>query len=355
MQKKITASFISLVVLLVLNVATAMAGITPLDYGKVENWIINDNVDTSRPYDLIFFVGTSVLEPTQDNGVAMPDEEARARGFMNYRLCGSELAENARVFCPMQRQLALSYALNYTSHDTIIEDIASKEPFADLTAALDYYFEHYNQGGKRPFVLAGHSQGGASVQAVLEKYFLSTEKRDYLKNMIAAYSIGYGVTQAAFDAWPAKEGLLHFAEGAEDFNCLLSWNTEGPGEKGGSFLIGDAGETVLVINPLNWKRDGTYAGIEENQGVMVKGTAPDGSYSLRFSLLPEDLLDAQLDLQRGSVLCSTTRDYIQLPVAGGGELWGGKSLHTYDGSGYYMNIRNNLRQRLANFLAAKAG
>ena len=35
--------------------------------------------------------------------------------------------------------------------------IASREPKADVFAALDYYFENYNHG--RPYILAGHSQG----------------------------------------------------------------------------------------------------------------------------------------------------------------------------------------------------
>lgn len=326
--------------------------VVPLDYSKVENWLINDNADTSRPYDLIFFVGTAVLQPTQATGIAAMDEASRVLGLSNFMMCGSELAENARVFCPMQRQVALSYALKYTSHEAILADIANKEPYADLKAALDYYFEHYNKDGKRPFVLAGHSQGGASVQVVLEKYFLTTDKKDYLHNMIAAYSIGYGVASKDFAAWPNKEGRLHFATGRDDFNCLISWNTEGVGEKGTSFLLADKGDTTLVINPINWKRDTTYAGISENDGVLVKtvGTSDPG----HLSLLPQDLMDAQVDVQRGSVICSTSKDFIKLPVKTTGELWGGKSLHGYDGKGYFNNIKNNLRVRVNHFLAAKS-
>ena len=41
-------------------------------------------------------------------------------------------------------------------------------PYTDITAALDYYFENYNQG--RPFVIAGHSQGSAILRLVLKRY-----------------------------------------------------------------------------------------------------------------------------------------------------------------------------------------
>ena len=327
------------------------SSVKPLDYSRVENWVINANADLNTDFDLIFFCCTSVVVPEQENGVAIMTEEARAIGYENYVLVGSQLSDNARVFCPMQRQMSLKYALEaYKSHDAMFADVGTKEPYVDLEAALDYYFEHYNQGAKRPFVLAGHSQGAGALQVCLMRYFLTTDKKDYLKNMIAAYSIGYGVSKKIFDAMPCKEGRLHFAEGADDFNCLISWNTEGPGEKGPSILLADEGDETLVINPLNWKRDETYAGTSENGGVLVKEKREDGTVRYHMSLLEKDLCDAQIDLGRGSVICSTRPNgYIK------GGIWGGKSLHGIDGSAFYASMRSNLKLRVASFLAAKSG
>ena len=310
--------------------------VQPLDYSKVENWVINANADLNTDYDLIFFCGTSMINATEENGVGRMTDAARAMGYTNYMVIGSQLSDNARVFCPLQRQMSLKYALDtYKKHNDMFVDVGTKEPYIDLEAALDYYFEHYNRDAKRPFVLAGHSQGAGALQVCLWRYFLATDKKDYLKNMIAAYSIGYGVSKKHFDAMPNKEGRLHFAEGAGDFNCLISWNTEGPGEKGPNFLLGDEDDETLVINPLNWKRDETYAGIDENGGVLVKEQRPDGTIRFHLSLLEKDLCDAQLDLKRGSVICSTRpNEYVKLPIYEG-DLWGGKSLHTNDGPAFY--------------------
>ena len=325
----------------------------PLDYSRVENWVINANADLNTDYDLIFFCGTSVQDAEQENGVALMTDEARAMGYTNYVIVGSALSENARVFCPIQRQMALKYLFdNFNTHEAIFEQIGTKEPYVDLEAALDYYFEHYNKGAKRPFVLAGHSQGGASLQVCLARYFLLTDKKDYLKNMIAAYSVGYGVSKKYFEALPNKEGRLHFVEGADDFNCLISWNTEGPGEKGRNFLLAEEDDETLVINPINWRRDETYAGINENYGVLKTVPQKDGTTRYQTSILAEDLCDAQIDLKRGSVICSTIKDYVKLPIAEG-EIWGGKSLHPYDGTAYYNNMRVNIKQRVANFLKSK--
>ena len=329
------------------------SSVKPLDYSRVENWVINANADLNTDYDLIFLCGTSVTVPEQDNGVALMTEEARAMGYGNYMVVGSQLSDGARVFCPLQRQIALKYALEcFKTHNEIFEAVGTREPYIDLEAALDYYFEHYNKGAARPFVLAGHSQGGAALQVCLARYFLLTDKKDYLKSMIAAYSIGYGVSKRHFEALPNKEGLLHFAEGADDFNCLISWNTEGPGDKGTSFLLADEGDETLVINPLNWKRDETYASINENYGVQKKKQDDNGTTHYYMSLLSDDLCDAQIDLKRGSVICSTIKDYVKLPMVQG-DLWGGKSLHIYDGSAYYNNMKINLRHRVDNFLKSK--
>ena len=325
------------------------SSVKPLDYSRVENWVINANADLNTDFDLIFFCGTSVTASGQENGVALMTDEARAIGYANYMAVGSQFSDNARVFCPLQRQMSLNYLLGCCiSHDNIFTEVGTKEPYIDLEAALDYYFEHYNIGAKRPFVLAGHSQGGAAIQVCLVRYFLLTDKKDYLKSMIAAYSIGYGVSKREFDAMPDKDGLLHFAEGADDFNCLISWNTEGPGAKGPNFLLADEGDRTLVINPLNWKHDEAYAGIDENQGVLLKEKRDNGITRYHMSLLTDDLCDAQIDLKRGSVICSTVTDYVKLPNIQG-EIWGGKSLHFYDGSAYYNNVKNNLKLRVDNF------
>lgn len=353
MQPKSKFIFMALMLMLLIpNMTTVTVKASALDYANIKNWIINDKAVQGKSYDLIFFIGTSVIDQTQDNGVSAPSEDMRQSGYFNYIACGSELAENARVFCPLQHQIALKPIMQYNSHDRLIDEIAEKEPYQDLKAALDYYFSHYNKEGQRPFVIAGHSQGGAAVQVVLNKYFLQSDKRDYLKNMVAAYSIGYGVAEKHFAAWPNKEGRLHFALGPADFNCLISWNTEGIGPKGKNILLADERDTTLVINPLNWQRDESYASIKENQGILQSSIDAAGKKTYHLSFQQQDLLDAKIDLQRGSVLCSTTQDFVSLPpkIADNTEIWGGKSLHFYDGKGYYNNTKSNLQIRLNEFL-----
>ncbi len=50
-------------------------------------------------------------------------------------------------------------------------------PYADIVAALDYYFDNYNEG--RSFILASHSQGSAIASLVLKDYFNLTFAKNY--------------------------------------------------------------------------------------------------------------------------------------------------------------------------------
>ena len=65
--------------------------------------------------------------------------------------------------------------------------------------------------------------------------------------------------------WLAKTGLK-FAEGPTDTGVIISWNTEGPANlETKNMTLAPGG---LIINPINWKRDDTYAPATENLGSL---------------------------------------------------------------------------------------
>ena len=97
------------------------------------------------------------------------------------------------------------------------EEAFNSVPKTDVFAALDYYFEHLNGG--RPFILAGHSQGSIMQSFVLAEYMKAHP--EYLKRMIAAYVIGFSITEDYLKANPH----LKFAEGADDTAIVVSEET----------------------------------------------------------------------------------------------------------------------------------
>jgi hypothetical protein len=203
-----------------------------------------------------------------------------------YQMQATVYEESANVFAPYYRQVNMAAAMSLPS-DELNATFAST-PKEDVFAALDYYFEHLNAG--RPFILASHSQGSIMQSFVLAEYM--KKHPDYLKRMIAAYVIGYSITEDYLKANPH----LKFAEGADDTGVIISYNTEGEGNGNNIVVLPGA----ISINPINWKRDETYASAEESLGGRVFNME-----TLDFEKVP-NAADAKIDLKRGVVITTTT-------------------------------------------------
>ena len=243
------------------------------------------------------------------------------------------------LYEPFYRQSNLCALTGMTPEE--IMEFQSHEQRTDIYAALDYFFEHYNQG--RPFILAGHSQGSLMLKMALSDYF--REHTEYLERMVAAYVIGFSVTPDDLKANPA----LKFAEGANDTGVIVSLNTEGPENKNEKNAV--VLENAISINPLNWKRDDTYAPASENIGDRIPIMEPGSFEALEFKFHKPGLADAQLDLERGVVVCTTLSDQYVKPEEHGAEnIFGPASLHESDYAAYWDNIRENVMTRIDAFL-----
>ena len=215
-----------------------------------------------------------------------------------------------------------------------------REQRTDVYAALDYYFEHFNPG--RPFILAGHSQGSMMLKIALTDYF--KEHTEYLKRMVAAYVIGYSITTDDLEANPA----LRFAEGTDDTGVIVSWNTEGPENKNEANIV--VMKNAISINPLNWKRDDTYAPASENLGDKLPVLGDKGIIPVGFEIHHPGLADAQVDVERGVVVCTTlSKCYVPPVVPGRPNRFGPASLHSSDYPAYWDNIRENVQVRIQAF------
>ena len=223
----------------------------------------------------------------------------------------------------------------YGRGDEALEAVG-REPRTDVYAALDYYFTHYNNG--RPFILAGHAQGSMLLKLVLREYMAAHP--EYYDRMIAAYVLGYSITNEDMLVNPN----LKFAEGADDVGVIVSWNTEGAGNDGNLCVLPGA----LAINPLNWRRDATYAPASENLGSHIVNPKT----RIVYDSVP-GLADARLDVERGVVISSGEGlSYISQTNPQLSAYYGERSYHNNDYSFFYYNIRENVAARTAAWFAA---
>ena len=303
------------------------------DYSKKTNWYkipeITKEFDTFYIYSTIYF-GANEGDPDY---ATLDNAEMLAGIPIEHAIKSSVFEEATNLFIPLYRQSSMKYAAEVYMKDGNIDAALISIPYTDITAALDYYFENYNQG--RPFVIAGHSQGSAILRLVLKRYF--KEHPEYYKRMVAAYAIGYSITKEDLEANPH----MKFATGETDTGVIISWHAEGPKNVEVNFPIPSViiAKNGIAINPLNWKLDETYAPASMNLGSIVMDET--GKTEIR------DIDgDAQVCLARGTVVTNakaTPNDMVDLA--------GPQCYHQDDYSIFYNNIKDNVAKRIAAYKA----
>ena len=313
---------------------------TPTDYSDKNNWVhLPETAD--KEVDTFFLYPTVYINPMPGAPAIVPVDDPMLRAGVkeNYRQAPLVFEDLTNLYEPYYRQSNLCALLGKSPAECTVFQL--QEQRTDVYAALDYYFEHFNQG--KPFILAGHSQGSWMLKIALQDYF--KEHVDYLEKMVAAYVLGFSITTDDLKANPA----LKFAEGADDTGVIISWNTEGPENKNeyNCVLLPNA----ISINPLNWKRDDTYAPASENLGDWMPVTDETGLRAISFDVHHPGLADARVDVERGVVVCTTLAEHYVRPIhPGARNPFGPASLHLRDYPAYWENIRENVLTRINAFM-----
>lgn len=315
-----------------------------LDYSKDDNWMYKQ-VDGGHEVDLVYFYPTVGVYPNY-MAICKPDDEMKRSAKLAFDETGSCFASYTNVFAPYYTQLppnftikeAAEYLSKYKINPSILtkgylEVLTYTHVRTDVYAAMDYYFEHFNNG--RPFVLAGHSQGSAACQIILSEYM--KVHPEYLSRMVVTYSGGFSTSKDYLEQNPH----LKYASGEIDTGVIVSWNVEAPGASGFGFGLQ---QNSICINPLNWKLDSTYASSELNKGMLKYH-----QWLHNWEIVHENLADAVIDLDRGTILTSID-DPVNFPFLENYNVAGDKSYHTFDYAFYYVNLKENCKKRIEAFL-----
>ena len=299
---------------------------TKIDYADSNNWLAINY--TGKAVDVVYFYPTTFIPSEEGASIVADIDDAGMRSGAQevYESQATLFEGDCNIYAPYYRQVDATYALTLSPEGE--EDLLRRSAAHDPSDALDHYFEHYNDG--RPFILAGHSQGSEVLTMILSDYM--TKHPELLDRMVAAYVIGYSVTER----YIAENPHLRFAECADDTGVIISYNTEGPGNDGFSNAVVKDG--AISINPINWKRDGTYADRSEGLGSRIGGVAITG------------LVDAKVDLERGVVVCTTVDPSDYAIPAPADKIFGPESYHKCDYEFYYYDLRENVKNRIAAFM-----
>lgn len=328
---KISLSFISVFVLLLSCTATKQlpftSNIAAPDYSNPAHWAAlpskkdsADKVPISSLKDAqanaevdVFFVYPTTFTKGEGWNAAIDNQEINEKtDDTTIKLQASVFNGSGRVYVPRYRQAHLK--VFYKEKDKAASKQALELAYSDVKAAFQYYLQNYNKN--RPIIIASHSQGTVHATQLVKDFFDHPEKKSQL---VAAYLVGYAVRPNDFEhISPCKM--------AAENNCYVSWNTKGWNFKTTPFFKG-----ATATNPLSWTLDGKYVSREKNKGGVLTS----------FDEIKPEINDAQA---KNGVI------WIHKPKIPFAFLYFSKNYHVGDYNLFWMNVRENVAERVAHYL-----
>ncbi|MCF8034870.1 MAG: DUF3089 domain-containing protein [Desulfarculaceae bacterium] len=286
------------------------------DYSQAANWLVQP-AKTAHPVD-VFWVYPTVYQGKEL--VSTIDDQQMRQGAQRTLATQASIFDGlANVFAPMYRQVNMS-VLELSPEEQAKHLAVGQQ---DVRRALAYYLEHLNQG--RPFILAGHSQGSNQLVDLL----LEQAGAQDLKNMVAAYAIGWSITSDDLKKNPA----LKICRQAAQTGCVVTYNSVAAGYQKKAPTIRPG---AVSVNPLTWTTDGKLAPASLNLGAVF--VQDDGSRVTRAHFTSAQNKDGGLVV--------APADPSLTPFTG----MGPGIYHVYDYSLFYENLRFNAGLRIDAYL-----
>lgn len=274
----------------------------------------NEPMDSS--VDVFFLHPTTYTGFKKSNKRNAPIDNAYINAKTDYSTIlyqASVFNGQCRVFAPRYRQVHINAFLAQESKKNLQ---AFELAYTDLKNAFEYYLQHWNNG--RPIIIAGHSQGSKLGERLLKEYF---EGKPLQNKLVAAYIIGWQLPKEYFTE-------LKMCSDSVQTGCICSWRTFRKGRV--PFYLKKEKGNSYVTNPLSWTTDTLYALKELNKGSVLT----------KFNRVYEQRTGAQV---KNGLL------YISKPKSPWNFLNAIGNYHLGDINLFYLNIRENVKQRIRSF------
>jgi len=295
------------------------------DYSELNNWAahpykydpsdsIPEPLRSSYLYDSsvdVFFIHPTTFTQKENSSWNAELNDIRLNAKTDYStiLYQASAFNEYRVFAPRYRQAHLR---SYYSTGKAISS-AFDTAYDDVKKAFSFYLLNYNK--ERPIIIASHSQGTTHAMRLLKEFF---ENKPLSKNLIAAYIIGMYIPNNYFSTLPICKDSLQVA-------CVCGWRSYQYNYTP-SFVEKEKG-TGIAVNPLTWTTGNQYASKNMNKGAVLKN----------FNKIYHKVADAKIN---NGIL------WINKPDFPGSFLLRMKNYHIADINFFYLNIRDNIRQRV---------
>ena len=266
--------------------------------------------------DVFFLHPTIYTTPLKDSNLNADIDDAYLNAKTDYSSIlyqASVFNQHARIYAPRFREAHISA---YFTKDTLASINAFATAYADIKAAFEYYLKNYNHG--RPIIIASHSQGTTHALRLLKDYF---DNKPLQKQLVAAYLVGMGIPKDYFSS-------LKLCEDSKQTCCVCGWRTFRNGFKP-DYVEAEKGNS-FVTNPITWKTDNDYASRKMNKGSVL----------FKFNKLYKKTTDAKI---HENVI------WVTKPKFPWSFFYSAKNYHIGDINLYYMNMRENIEQRIRSY------
>lgn len=321
---------ISLITLLCLVASVGIANAEKrINYKLDANWARQEvSLRSEKPVDLFYVTSTTDIKGLEGYNLNYKDKVKNKIYNLSLNKESSPFRKSCAIFAPYYRQVTFpAYFLPKEAGKKYF-DLAYK----DVKRAFSQYLK--DRPADRPFMIAGFSQGADMAQRLLlDKKF--SKRKDIKANLVAAYTIGWGITEEKIKA--SKSQVFLPAQKADDTGVTIVFNTEAP-EITESLLVPKAMKSIC-INPFNWRTDGTPATKEENLGGKM--IDPYGKVARELGTIT----GGYIDMKRGTVKVPDIN-----PKEFKGLIFSDGIYHIYDYQFTFTNLEKNIADRIAAFM-----
>lgn len=265
---------------------------TYTDYSDRDMWYAMGGEEKTT--DVFYITPTCTWSKKDSRGVVrynmdVKDSAQRAHTHSPSELARRALSLHSNFYCPYYAQVSMD---SWGESDAALVEQRYEIAREEIINAFDYYIKNMNDG--RPFILAGHSQGGAMVIELLKNYM----DDEVYKKMIAAYVIGYPINSEDL-----KCKYIVPATSSDDTGVVVAYNSTSTLDAASPIFKGNE----LCINPVSWTYD-TIPAISQvgdtvsldtaHHTLIVKGVDVDAYYvpSASFIIPRGNLHIAEYDL-----------------------------------------------------------
>jgi len=274
---------------------------------------------TNSRVDVFFIHPTTYTDSDLPFGYSAPINNNELNAKTDYSTIlfqASAFNQAGKIFAPRYRQANLQAYFPKNSADSLSAIAAFELAYQDIKAAFLHYLNHYNEG--KPIIIAAHSQGTTHGKRLVKEFF---DNQPLQKKLIAAYLIGIPVSENEYTH-------IQSCKTTNQTGCIVSWRTYKKGYTPPIILKEE--NKAIVTNPLTWNEEPVVADASLNKGGIL----------LNFNKIVPGVASAKVE---GNVL------WTEKPRFFGNIFYTTKNYHVGDINLYYLNIRENLKQRISSY------